>query len=83
MSKRASNIDPVSGIPLSGWQGLINRPRGEAANTLLQKAATTGKTAPLKPASTKIEIPDGYAVVFSMPQGSLSWIALIKKEPWL
>ena len=86
----APRATPVSGRPLSGWQGLINQPRGEAANAAIGKTASTKKTS-----VKKIEIPggytavwdhskvpDGFTVAFSVPQGSLSWVTLIKRDPW-
>jgi hypothetical protein len=78
MNKSRSNVDPVSGRPLSGWQGLINRPRGEAANAAIGKTVSAGKTV-----VKKIEIPDGYTLVCSMPQGSLGWVMMMKRDPWM
>jgi hypothetical protein len=98
MSKRTSNVDPVSGRPLSGWEALINRPRGEAAKAAIGKVASYGKpvtpsgkpvassrkpVAPsAKPVPKKVEIPDGYRLVYSIPQGPLSWVMIMKYDPW-
>ena len=86
------NLDPVTGRPLSGFQALINQPRGPAANAVLGTRADS-KPIPsshdsvfqtteelISIANERMREKDGKWVCG--PPSHLGWVIYLKTTPW-
>jgi hypothetical protein len=83
------NLDPVTGRPLSGFQALINQPRGPAANAVLASRADSkpSRDSVIQTTEELVSIANQMAKDKSAewkcgPPGPMGWVVYLKTNPW-